>query len=60
MAPPISNETSALYLMTSAVTLLVALEGRVAEPSLLITTGWVLGMTFAICRFVPGMFRSHS
>lgn len=57
---PISNETSALYLTTSAVTLLVAMGGNVADPSLLITTGWVLGMTFAICRFVPGLFRSQS
>ena len=45
-------ETNALYLVVSAVPLLHGLDRDIVDPSVLMTTAWLLGATFAACHLL--------
>jgi hypothetical protein len=45
-------ETNALYLAVSAVPLLHGLDRDLVDPSILMTTAWLLAATFAACHLL--------
>jgi hypothetical protein len=45
-------ETNALYLVVSAVPLLHGLDRDLVDPSILMTTAWLLAATFAACHLL--------
>lgn len=45
-------ETNALYLVISAVPLLHGLDRDLVDPSILMTTAWLLAATFAACHIL--------
>jgi hypothetical protein len=45
-------ETNALYLVVSAVPLLHGLDRDIVDPSILMTTAWLLAATFAACHLL--------
>ena len=50
-------ETNALYLVVSAVPLLHGLDRDIVDPSILMTTAWLLAATFAACHLLKR--RAH-
>jgi hypothetical protein len=45
-------ETNALYLVVSAVPLLHGLDRDLVDPSILMTTAWLLAATFTACHLL--------
>ena len=45
-------ETNALYLIVAAVPLLHGLDRDFVDPSILMTTAWLLAVTFAACHLL--------